>query len=455
MKNKIERSGVKSENDIERLIKGELSANNKWQGELLPTTKAQTKVLRDFYNYCTTVNKTTDRKYELIRFARHFVTVNIKKEFNKITAADLQKYFKSLVNNGASKFTIKGYAMKVKLFFKWYYSGSKNRQQLEDLIDWMKDFNFKADTKNRTEQATFNYFPYDKINQLLPHCQNIRDKAIVTALMDCGYRSSEFLAITMKDIKMNGDNMSFKPENIRESLTLTRSQQFIEKWRSVHPDKDNPDASLWITMYGDRMCDNNLRRILKQVGKKAGFVGLRAHLMRHGFATHWAQNFTPHELSKALGHKDISMISKFYVHLEISNLQEKQAKAEGREIVQDKDQKTITDKIACMDCFSENSIDSLFCGACGKPMTEEGKNINTEQAQQIKDLQDSIAEQAQLYRLVIEGAMAEDKKKDEEINNLVKKHNTLVEKVLKVESFINKLQDGIDNGSVVLTSSNE
>jgi integrase len=61
---------------------------------------------------------------------------------------------------------------------------------------------------------------------------------------------------------------------------------------------------------------SGVEQFMRELGVRAGILGLHPHLLRHSYATHClAQNMNVEVLRRILGHEDTTLISRTYGHL--------------------------------------------------------------------------------------------------------------------------------------------
>jgi integrase len=130
-----------------------------------------------------------------------------------------------------------------------------------------------------------------------------------------------------------------KTKNVRavelSSELVTELNTYLSLFGQRRPDGTlDPDAFVFTGARGGQIRQNNWRtRVFQPAARKAGVTRIgrngtpeapRAHDLRHTFASLAASNgWTLHEVKEALGHSDISITSRLYLHLFADDKREK------------------------------------------------------------------------------------------------------------------------------------
>jgi integrase/recombinase XerD len=119
----------------------------------------------------------------------------------------------------------------------------------------------------------------------------LRDRAIITLLVDTGIRATEFceLRIYQADLRNHRITVMGKGRKERMMPISARTAQLL--WRySVERGEDRKAAPLFVNRYGRPLERNTLRRLLQRVGDRAGVHGANCHRFRHTFAIQFLRN---------------------------------------------------------------------------------------------------------------------------------------------------------------------
>ena len=383
-----------NDEDIVRIINGLPRKTAKKKVVLPPITEHHKKDLLAYNDYLAGQGKTTNRRFEMIRFIRNFLIIDMEnKKTNDITRKDIEKYLKKINDSidipQGGKFH---YRLHLKTFLTFFYKYNdrefKDLDKLEELIGWFKVNQKTQDKKNRKTQKTIEYVTLDQVKKMLPRCSiyhSLRDQAILFCLWETGYRATELLSLNIGDIATNGEEWIFKKEDLRESVTLEYSKPFLKKWLEYHPKRADPNAPIWISEQSGKLTYDGLHYLLSQLGERSGFPGLRAHLFRDGFATFWATKVEPNLLAKMMGHTNINTVYKYYDKNKMQQIREHISQLRGKEVKKDVDFETIAEPKICTNCSHSNSQEAQFCNICGNPLTDKAKNAKDQKIETLKN----------------------------------------------------------------------
>ncbi|MGC8558667.1 MAG: tyrosine-type recombinase/integrase [Nitrososphaeria archaeon] len=85
-------------------------------------------------------------------------------------------------------------------------------------------------------------------------------------------------------------------------VRLITSVPLLSRWLDVHPKKQDPEAPLWVSSYGQAISYRQFINKLKEYTKKAGIQKrIYPHLFRHTVATQAASYLTEYEMRIRFG----------------------------------------------------------------------------------------------------------------------------------------------------------
>lgn len=211
--------------------------------------------------------------------------------------------------NGYKEWTKHGYKIAVKVFWRWL---GKN-----DLISWIK-----TGKPNRNKLPEELLTP-EEIDSMIDHASSNRDKAIIAVLYESNTRIGEFGMIQMKHVVFEIIKGALTAVIIVDGKTGMRRIRIIkyapllQKWIDMHPNKDNPNAYVWIDYKNHgRLSYRMLYNILKTNAKAANIhKNVHPHLLRHSRSTQLATYLTESQLCYYSGWVMGSNMAAIYVHL--------------------------------------------------------------------------------------------------------------------------------------------
>lgn len=295
------------------------------------------------------------------------------KPVGKVTKEDVQAYILHRRETRKPK-TVHNDIIDLRLFFKWlkpdndFFEGIKTKPQ-----------------KNRL--PTTELMKQDDVVQMLTTCERQRDRALISVLWDSGGRVGEILNLNVRDVQLDqyGAVVVVDGKTGMRRLRLINAVPDLQLWLNQHPDKNNPDAPLFVT---SRKYDGESRRLdirtvqntLKTIAEHAGITKkIHPHAFRHGRLTELVKmGFRESELRILAGWEDDSKMPAVYIHLSGDDVESKMLAVHG---IIEEDKVDVIDNlqpIVCPRCKTKNPADSKYCSSCSMILDAETA-LNLEQ----------------------------------------------------------------------------
>jgi site-specific recombinase XerD len=141
----------------------------------------------------------------------------------------------------------------------------------------------------------------------------VRDRAIITLLVDTGIRAAELceLRIYQADLRNHRITVMGKGRKKRMIPICARTAQL--PWRyGVERDEERKAAPILVNRYGPPWERNTLRRLLQRIGDRAGVHGTNRHRFRHKFAIQFLRNGgNVYAFQRMLGHSTLEMVKRY------------------------------------------------------------------------------------------------------------------------------------------------
>ena len=163
---------------------------------------------------------------------------------------------------------------------------------------------------------------------LLDAAHNLRDKAVIAVLLYAGLRNKELCNLYTSDLDLKNrllyvkdHGQGIKNYHERRAVLSQECSTILREWIEVRPSVDNP--RLFITMYGGRLTQNRLEKIVKDTAKRAGLnKRIYPHIARHTCATNMLRAGVPlTEVMLQLGHHSLQS-TMIYLHADMEGLKE-------------------------------------------------------------------------------------------------------------------------------------
>ena len=291
-------------------------------------------------------------------------TTMSKENINTLVANVNIKYS----NNGQETHASYDHKKILKLFFRFVKRGNRLHKKV-GTPDELFDVEMKEVPNNlaREELVT------DKdIAALIAVSLNLRDKAMWAVEYEAGIRIGEFCSLKMKHVfrDTKGFLISVDGKTGARKVRLHTSQVELAAWINTHPLKDNPEASLWVSLDGKskRMKPDAVRIQLGKTLKRAGITKrIFPHLFRHSEITRLVLKVPDLAMKARHGLSANSKMLSRYSHLNQDDLDDCYLGAIGAKVpeVKEPDRSIVT----CGKCQTVNAPESDLCISCQLPLT--------------------------------------------------------------------------------------
>jgi len=288
-------------------------------------------------------------------------------------------------------------------------------------VKWMNTSHNSKGRKDPDELLT-----RDDIKAIIEACDHPRDRALIACLYESGARRGEFLGLNIRNVEIDdrGAVIRLNPEGDNKTGTrrirLIQSAVYLQNWIENHPNSQDRDAPLWISLdqsrHGERLSEPGIRFLVKKLGRRADLdKHVHPHLFRHSRATELAsKGYSESEMRIMLGWADGSDMPSRYIHMSGEDVEEKMLKMHG---LLDEDEESTEDPLEpweCNRCGRENAPDSPFCN-CGRPrdlsVLEEVEKTETDASQDLDaetlELAAQLVEKLQAGGVDVEAFIAE------------------------------------------------
>ncbi|MCX6821798.1 MAG: tyrosine-type recombinase/integrase [Candidatus Aenigmarchaeota archaeon] len=268
-----------------------------------------------------------------LRITKYYYTLPkiaewLNKPFGKVTKDDMIKLVGKIEETDYAEWTKHDYKAIIKRFYKWI----NNDEDYPDTVKWIK-----PTVRANHQKLPDDMLTADDIDLLISKANNIRDKALVCVLYESGCRIGEVLGIKIKNVSFD----EYSPILLVNGKTGSRRLRLIDKlgllktWLQAHPDKDNPDEYMFVSLARNRIKNKPIEyhavvKILRELAKLSGIKHkVNPHNFRHSRATHLANKLTEAQMKQMFGWTQNSGMASIYVHLSGRDLDEPLLKMSG------------------------------------------------------------------------------------------------------------------------------
>jgi len=264
---------------------------------------------------------------------------------------------------GIAKSTLNTHKRSLKTFYRWTSPDGK----LPDCVEWINRIGTRRGLPDELLSA-------EEIRSMIDVASTVRDKALLSSLYESGMRAGEFLSLLVRSVSFDRYGAvvvlprgAIGLKTGQRRLRLIDSSPYLGQWINHHPQKNDPDAPLWLTRRGQALRTTYLGGILKIYARKAGIKKrVYPHLFRHSRLTALAKILSDGELKVYAGWTAGSSMAQTYVHLSGADLDHKLLESRGLLEPEEKDRADgkVLMPLKCPRCDFVNTADSKYCGRC-------------------------------------------------------------------------------------------
>lgn len=205
----------------------------------------------------------------------------------------------------------------------------------------------------------------NEVESLIRGARNRVQRLLVELLFETGARCGEIANLRIRDIQFD----EFSAIVALTGKTGTRKRRVFDAVPDLrahlndHPQKDNPDAPLFLTQHGTRFGYSAIYDLIRTLGSKILKKDIHPHQLRHSKATQDSKFFTDREMMELYGWKSPIMVGT-YSHLSMRDVDDKDLVLHGlkpREEVL----RPLVHAQHCPTCKEANAPFSIYCVKCG------------------------------------------------------------------------------------------
>lgn len=244
------------------------------------------------------------------------IALELAKDFLSVTKEDIERVVSDITQKSYSPWTIQAYKVIIKRFFQWLYNYQNNKYP--EIVDWITT----GFPKNQLPRRTPHEFPTpDDIVTMIEKADKTRDKALIASVGESGCRIGEIGNLSIRHVSFDDDGAVFYVNGKTgfRPVRIVYASYYLKKWLKEHPDKENPDAPLWVTINGEEkkhISHQRLYEILKNAAKKAYLTKkVNPHNFRHGRGTFLAHFLNGYQLCNYMGWVPGSKMASVYIHM--------------------------------------------------------------------------------------------------------------------------------------------
>jgi integrase len=364
-------------------------------------SKKDLKTLSDFDQAMTIDGLTPSRKSTILDCILRMTKLLDDKEWNTLDVDGVKslvvKVMHKYAKNGKETNTTEGTKKALQQWFRFLKTGYRTAKDCEIELGYKNPKETRRISIGKVDDSVTaeDLVTREELKKLLKGCDNLRDKALIHAVDDGGFRPHELLELQIKHVKSdkNGFTLLIK----KTAKTGAREVRIIEAttsladWLNVHPTGHDMESPLFVntgnTNYGEELTQASASKVLKTLCKKVGVRPLHFYLFRHSETTRRASKLNEADNKIRHGHSKNSQAYQKYVHLTATNSNDSLLKSYGLE---PEDEELETMPQICSGCQRPNSQDREIC-YCGKALSlEKAVMMDKEDNQKITALENQM-----------------------------------------------------------------
>lgn len=241
--------------------------------------------------------------------------------------------------------------------------------------------------------------PDELIEKAIANTFNNRDKFIIAALSEGGFRTAELAHMALGDWVVDGDLLEARVSELGKTgsriVYLHDVLPYYKQWLAEHPLRGNSEAPLVLALYGthkhERMNPFTLLKVVKEAFRRAGAPrSVSVQLLRKRNSTEMAAVLPSEQLNARQGWVRGSPMPGYYVSLSKKHKRAAAAKLYGLADTEKPKPKTTR----CINplCMELNAGDQAFCYKCHAALTiDAAKEVHKFREQIQADQQEYFA----------------------------------------------------------------
>ena len=271
------------------------------------------KYIDEFIDYLRFEKKYSENTISSYKRDLNKLNSYLKKDFTKLTKADIQKYIQNLSKNESSN-TISRTISSLKSFYKFLEINKyTNTNPLTTIIS------------PKTARKLPKVLSEEEVNKLLDINLNndfdYRNKAMLELMYSSGLRVSELINLTVNDVDLKNSLVRIFGKGSKERIVPLNdyATEALNNYILYHRPKlfkQKESNYLFLNNHGNQMTRQGFFKTLKKIAKEKGIKSeLSPHTLRHSFATHLLKYGADlRSIQELLGHSDIST-TQIYTHI--------------------------------------------------------------------------------------------------------------------------------------------
>lgn len=230
-------------------------------------------------------------------------------EISELTLPVLKSYALMLRNSGLSSVTMQSYIRALRAFLTWCYNEEYLTVNLSEKFRLPKAqrkvIDILTDAEAQRLMASFN----------LRYLVQLRNYCICALMLDSGLRMNEVVTLELPLLHLSDGYAIVNGKGNKQRVVPLglHTRKALLRYLNRRPACAQTDR-LFLMSDLRPITENTVKQLFRKLKKRVGIPRIRAHLLRHTFATRYLENGGDiYALQQILGHTTLEMVKK-YVH---------------------------------------------------------------------------------------------------------------------------------------------
>jgi integrase/recombinase XerC/integrase/recombinase XerD len=229
-------------------------------------------------------------------------------DIERLTIKTVNMYYIRLSERNLSSVSRQTYIRALRAFLNWCYR--------EEYIPVCLPDKFRLPKAKRNVIDILTGTEVEKLLKTfdLSSMVGLRNYCICILMLDCGLRLNEAVTLQFENVRIAENYMIIDGKGNKQRFVPlgVKSREAVAKYMSA---RASESGSLFLMSGGGAVSRNAVRQMFRKLKKKTGIPRLKAHLLRHTFATLYLENGGDiYSLQAILGHTSLEMVKR-YLHL--------------------------------------------------------------------------------------------------------------------------------------------
>lgn len=339
-------------------------------------SQANKDAILRFVADCTARNLSKPRiEFYIYRLSR--IAEWCKKDFATLNKEDVKRIVSIINSQDYTENTKRDYKRAFKVFFR-FIKGVEDSGPFPEEVRWISTTLPGGKHKLPEELLT-----QAEVESMINAAEHPRDKAFIASLYETGCRIGELASLRVKNVSFDnyGAVIVVTGKTGMRRVRMISYVSYLSNWLTVHPEKGNPEAPLWVVIGTTKEIAKNRRKgyscnfsyelryatasqILQRAARKAGInKPINPHNFRHSRATNLANSLTESQLKEYFGWTQSSSMASIYVHMSGRDVDDALLKLHG--LKEKTPEEDCNKPRRCPRCAEINPPNFKFCGKCG------------------------------------------------------------------------------------------